>query len=1038
MASPRVFNIPASAPFLPTLIEGLLSGRLVEGFPPAREPLALAQATLYLPTRRACRLAQEVFLNVLDGAATILPRIVAIGDVDEDEIAFAEAASGDRAQDALALPPAIGGLERRLLLTQLIAKWAAMPEITVDGGTPLVANTPGAALALADDLARLIDDMTTREVDWDKLDGLVPDDLDQYWQLTLKFLKLVRTAWRQVLDERGVIEQAERRDRLIAAEAARLASAHDGPVIAAGSTGSMPSTARLLTAIARLPHGAVVLPGLDTDLDEETWSRIADAEDSLSGHPQFALAALLKRIGLSRGAVRQLGKPANHGRERLLSEALRPADTTERWQERLASGDFAVHADRAMDAVSIIEAATVEEEALAVAVALREAVEEPGQTAALITPDRGLARRVLAALDRWAVACDDSGGDPLAGTAAGVFARLAAETALTGADPVTLLALLRHPLLRLGEDAGAPAQAVSLLELAILRGPRPKPGSAGLAHALAAFRETRDQLHRSDPRRALSDADIDTAARLVAGLGRALAPLESLARPDAAVADFTARHRDTITALATDKRGACTAFAGLDGAALDAVFEELIETGAARSIALAPPDYPDFFRGVIAARVVRRPGAPGSRVRIYGPLEARLQVSDRVVLAGLVEGVWPPDARSDPWLSRPMRHALGLDLPERRIGLSAHDFVQALGAREAILSRAAKMEGAPTVASRFLQRLAAVAGAQRWQAARDRGNRYLEWARSLDVPASAPQPSRRPAPRPPRTARPLALAVTDIESWLRDPYSVYARHILRLVPLDPVDTPPGAADRGSVIHNVLGEFTRRFADALPDDPVGELRRIGRKHFAPLDDYPEARAFWWPRFLRIAEWFANFEAERRAALAAVKAEIRGEIEIPLGERIFRLSARADRIERRKDGTYVIVDYKTGQPPSEKQVRVGLSPQLTLEAAILKGGGFREIGGAGTSVSELLYVALRGGEPAGVEKPLAFADSDADREAHVALARLKELASRFEEETQPYRSLVLSMWRDRYGDYDHLARVKEWSATGGTDGEAGAGE
>ncbi len=371
---PRVFTIPASAPFLPTLIKALVSGKL--GLRIADDPLALAATTLYLPTRRACRLMRDAFLDVLKTDAAILPRIVALGDIDEDEIAFAEAATGELAADALALPPALGGLERRLLLTELVAKWANAPEVHGAGGSPLVAQTPAAACALADDLARLIDDMTTRGVSWDRLDDLVPDMFDRYWQLTLKFLQIAREAWPRVLAERDCIEPAKRRDALIKAEAARLARKTDGPVIAAGSTGSIPATAELIATIARLPHGAVVLPGLDTDLDEDSWRLIAGDEGRgiapAPGHPQFALQALLDRIGIVREAVVNLADAT--GRERLLSEALRPAAATELWQQRAADPAFGAHADAAMAKISVIEAANAEEESLAIAVALREAV----------------------------------------------------------------------------------------------------------------------------------------------------------------------------------------------------------------------------------------------------------------------------------------------------------------------------------------------------------------------------------------------------------------------------------------------------------------------------------------------------------------------------------------------------------------------------------------------------------------------------------------------------------------------------------------
>jgi ATP-dependent helicase/nuclease subunit B len=277
--------------------------------------------------------------------------------------------------------------------------------------------------------------------------------------------------------------------------------------------------------------------------------------------------------------------------------------------------------------------------------------------------------------------------------------------------------------------------------------------------------------------------------------------------------------------------------------------------------------------------------------------------------------------------------------------------------------------------------------------------------------------------------------VTAIEDWLRDPYTIYAKYILRPNPLDPVDMPLSAADRGSAIHDALGEFTQSFAATLPDDPAGALRGIGQKYFAPLMERPEARALWWPRFQRIAAWFSGWEIARRGNLTAIEAEIKGEIPIPLDNaRTFVLSARADRIERRRDGTFAILDYKTGQPPTGKQVRMGLSPQLTLEAAILREGGFANIP-AGVSVSGLVYVRLSGNNPPGEEKPLELKIKPGDTPqppdvaADYARQQLEILIRKFEDENEAYTSLNLSMWSNRYGRYDDLARIKEWSAAGG---------
>jgi ATP-dependent helicase/nuclease subunit B len=1016
---PRVFTIPASAPFLPTLIGALQRGDLVPGFPNSADPLALANATLFLPTRRACVLARDAFLDVLKTDAAVLPRIVPLGDIDEDELAFAEAASGEARLD---VPEELGGLERRMLLARLVLAWAEQLKPQA-GAPPLIVHSPAAALALADDLARLIDDMTTRQVAWERLDALVPDTLDRYWQLTLGFLKIAAEHWPKLLEAGGKIEPAARRDLLIEAERIRLAM-NAAPVIAAGSTGSMPATASLLATIAKLPHGAVVLPGLDTDLDEESWDLIGEIKDGgrvvqapSFGHPQLAMHGLLRRIGISRDEVVALGQSG--AREKLASEALRPPEATEHWAARL---DDTIR-DTALSRLTVIEAANAEDEALAIAVALREAVEQ-NKSAALVTPDRALARRVAAALMRWTIEVDDSGGDRLPDTEAGVFARLVAQAGLGRLEPVTLLALMKHARFRLGEPMGAHDRAIAALELAVLRGPRPRARTEGLAHALATFRATKEDLYGTDPRRTIRGGDLDAAQELVARLAVALAPLESTegAQPFSKIA---ALHAQTLDALSSHD-GKAAAFVNEDGLTLSEAFEDIAAQGGA--LRATPGDYVDLFETAISDRVCRRAGRPGARVRILGTIEARLIHVDRVVLGGLVEGVWPPEPPSDPWLSRPMRLELGLDLPERRIGLSAHDFAQLLGMPEVFLTRATKVRGAPTVASRFTQRLAAVSG-ESWKDALLRGEQYVTWMRDLDH-AETVKPVARPRPRPTLDARPKQLSVTEIEHWLRDPYTIYAKHILRLRPLDAVDTPPGARDRGTVIHGAIGDFTEKYAKALPADPLGALIALGEKHFAPLQDYPEARAFWWPRFLRIARWFIAWEAQRRANASALHAEVPGELKIAIDKWIFKLTTRADRIEELADGSFAILDYKTGATPTEPQVRTGLSPQLTLEGAILRQGGFKGV--APGSLSEFAYVSLRGREPPGEEKPIAFKEGTADFHADMALARLKGVVERFADVKTPYRSLVSPMWKARYGDYDHLARIAEWSA-GGEDEE-----
>jgi ATP-dependent helicase/nuclease subunit B len=1039
----RVFSVPLSVPLLRTVIAALVDGRLVEGFEARKDPLNLARATLYLPTRRAGRLAREIFLDELKTDAAILPRIVALGDIDEDELAFAEGAEQLSGIAPLDIPPRLGELERRLTLAHLVAAWAKSPV-----SAPLVVGGPASTLALAGDLARLMDDMVTRGVAWEALDRLVPDQFDKYWQHSLEFLRIARKAWPEHLKEIGRIEPAERRDRLIEAEAARLTAHHEGPVVAAGSTGSMPATAKFLDAVARLKQGAVVLPGLDTDLDEESWQTIGGERDAQgkfitqpsSNHPQFAMHALLDRFGIKRSDVEILGTP--RGREVLISETMRPSAATEQWHDRLAQPDVSAKIAGGMEKLAVVEAPSSEMEALAIAVAMREA-RHLGKSAALVTPDRALARRVMAALTRWNLEFNDSGGDALMDTPSGIFARLAAEAATKGLDPPALLALLKHPLFRLGGAYGAFKRAIETLELALLRGTRPQAGTAGLARDFNRFRaELRklrsheaSSLHAAEPRAKLRDDELDHAQALIAALQKALEPLEIMSGSKPFdFAELAERHRETLIALSSDQNGVVVVFEDAQGAALAAAFDDLLAEQKPSGLLVQPGDYPDVFQTAYGDRIVRRPESANAQLQIYGQLEARLTESDRVILGGLVEGVWPPAPRVDPWLSRPMRHELRLDLPERRIGLSAHDFAQLLGTDDVILTHAAKVGGAPAVASRFLHRLEAVAGEARWDEARSAGEKYVSFAAELDQPDDV-QPIEQPAPKPPVATRPLKLSVTAIEDWLRDPYTIYAKHILRLDPLDPVDMPLSAADRGSAIHDALGEFTQKFADALPPHPALVLRGIGEKYFAPLMERPEARALWWPRFQRIAAWFADWELARRDTIETIAAEIRGEIKIPLdNERIFTLSARADRIEQRRDGRFAILDYKTGQPPTGKQVRMGLSPQLTLEAAILREGGFENIH-AGSSVGELVYVRLSGNNPPGEQRTLELkirnndTPQPPDEAADYALEQLEALIRKFEIEETAYTSLNLSMWSNRYGAYDDLARIKEWSAAGG---------
>ena len=1023
-ARPNVLTIPASRPHLKSLAEAILDGRVIAGWPDKGAPLSLAAGTVLLPNRRACRAMHEAFLAVAGSAAMLLPRIAPIGDIDEDEWDFAD-------PDPLetlgieAIGPAMGALDRRLTLAGLVRAWAARVDRAVmklSPADPLVVSASTAdALALAADLMRLMDQVATERVPWSNLDRIVETGLDTFWSMTRSFLAIATEAWPAHLAANGLEEPAVRRDRLIAAETVRLA-ASPGPIVAAGSTGSILATRDLLKAIAHHPRGALVLPGLDQTLDAASWDAIGGADGPVAhGHPQFGLKRLIDHVGIARDAVVPLLPPDRHGRESLMSEVMRPAATTELWGESglRATADM-------LDGLTVIDAANERDEALAIALTLREIAEDPKASAAVVTPDRALARRVLAELARWNVTVDDSGGQPLAGSAVATVARLAAALAFDDPAPATLLALIGHPALDHDLDPPRRAAAIAAIELRALRGLRPSGGLAGYAARLAAAKPSASSVAADAPSRVGAQALADGRA-LLARVIAALAPLAALAeRSEAPLSDFAAAHAAALDALGL----AAEAGGGEEIAALLAK----ASGGTAEGFAIAPRDYGAAFDALIATETIRLPARPGARIRVLGLPEARLLEADTVILSGLVEGSWPGEAKLDPWLNRAMRGAFGIDPPERRIGLAAHDFCQLVGNRRVVMTRAAKSGGVPTVRSRWLQRFAAVIGTEAWQTLVGRGAAVLALAQRLDQPAAI-RPVGRPAPAPPLELRPARLSVTAIETWLRDPYAIYAQHVLKLRALAALDEAPGAAERGTVIHGVLAAYTREVEQgALVGDPVARLVGLGRAHFAPYWDDPSVRAVWWPRFLRIAAWFAAEDAARRADLQAVHAEIEGhaEWETPAGRR-FRLTTSADRIDIRKDGMAEIVDYKTGLPPSAAQVQSGLAPQLALEAAIMKAGGFQGIP-PDLPVGALVYARLGGRDPAGEFLPVRIAELSPDELVAETMARLKALVAAFENPRQGYLSWAIPQFvGGRSNDYAHLARVKEWLAASGEAGQ-----
>ncbi len=995
MSKASVFTISPERPFLDDLVEGLLAD---PRFGLGGEPAALASVRIFLPTRRACRSLGDAFVRANGGKPLLLPRITPLGDIDEDELAFQPDEAGP-VRDGVTLagvPLAIPALRRQLLLARLVTKAKAD------------AIAPDQALRLAAELARLLDQVHTEGLDFAALGDLVPQDFAKHWQITLKFLAIITEHWPQMLAEEGAIDPADRRNRLLKAQAkAWRERPPEAAVIAAGSTGSIPATAELLAVIAHLPRGAVVLPGLDLGASEDTWDALE------ASHPQFAMARLLERMSIGRAAVapwpalNPASGPSRAPRVRLINLALRPSATA--------------HAEanwpplkQALEGVARIVAPTPQEEARAIALILRETLEDPQRRGMLVTPDRAIARRVAGELQRWGIAADDSAGVPLAKTPPGTFLRLTARMLVEALAPVPLLAALKHPLAACGLTPSAFRWRVRRLERRILRGPRPAPGLAGLRAAI----EHADGDHAEGDH---AEGDVlirDTLARLDAAIRPFMELAEARQQPLSALFAAHLAAAETLAA-AKGEPGARRLWAGEAGEQALAFAAEVAE--AAHD---APPvrirAYPALLDELMAGRTVRPRYGRHPRLAILGPLEARLISADVAVLAGLNEGTWPARADASPWMSRPMMTAFGLPEPERRVGLAAHDFAQGFCAPEVYLTRAARVERTPTVPSRWLVRLENVVRGNMDDWLAD-GSRHLSWQALLDRPATV-RPVAPPSPCPAVAARPRALSVTQIETWMRDPYSIYARHVLNLRRLEPLDADPSAADYGQFVHHALEAFVRAHPGALPVDAEARLLALGRERLGAHEDRPSVLAFWWPRFERIARWFIEIERERRAGIAAMAGEVKGQATIDAPAGPFTLTARADRIDTLRAGGLVIIDYKTGAVPKKKEVEAGFAPQLPLEAAIASRGGFAGV--LPRPVVALEHWQLHGKLEGGERRPVKTADIGALAEE--AIAGVAALVARFDLPGTPYPSRPRASHAPKFSDYEHLARVKEWSA------------
>ena len=976
----NVCNIEAGRPFAKTLARYLLQQS-------KGEPEALARYRILLPTRRACRVLRDSFLSETGGSPLLLPRMTPIGDVEEEDLSLMTFGQDDTFMD---IPKAVAPLKRKLLLARLIM---AMPDY-VQGYDH--------ALALAEALCSFLDHIIIERLDVQDLHRIVSEDFAAHWQITLDFLKILSESWPKILEENDVIDVAHRRNILLQALADHWRiNPPSGPVIAAGSTGSIPATANLLSVITGLEEGMIVLPGLDTQMNAQSWEALNET------HPQFGLKQLLDRIGVEREVVCTLlphnDLNSNDVRTTLASEMMRPSETAPDWKllkDRVSTKEM-------LKNLQFFVCETQQEEAQLIAVLMRATLEEPGKTVALVTPDRTLARRVASVCKRWQIEVDDSAGQSFSESKVGKFLQLLLQAAHKDYDVISFLAFLKHSL------CGADQSVLSRLELSVLRQEHP-PGSFEMLQ-----KKTQD----------LQDND---ALNFVQHTLKGLQELHKIQKQSSSqkFSVFLKAHIEAAEFFASKNDGgvANVLWSGDEGSAASVFFTNLQEH--AHLIGdVSYSEYGHILKQLLGGLTIRDSYGLHPRVSILGQLEARLTEADFVILGGLNEGSWPPSLNHDPWMSRPMRSAFGLPAQERAIGMAAHDFAQGFCAGNVVMTRARRVEGTPTVPSRWLARLDTVLKACDLSLEELAYGPALSWARHLDMQTKMQQPYIRPEPKPPVNARPKAVSVTKVETWLQDPYAIYAYYTLCLRKIRPLAHQSDAALRGQVLHAILDDFITQNPITLPPQSEKILQQCARNALATYQMDEETLNFWWPRFERLNSWFLSQEKAWREQAKFAGAELTGEVELDVNGQSFRLYGRADRIDRMAGG-YALIDYKTGGTFTANAIKRGLLPQLPLEALILKKGRFaqEEQGEAlepGPS-AWLGYWKMTGGQKAG---EVIAVDADVEEIVQNAEHGLRVLVEVFQKEETPFLCVPDSANIPRFNDYEHLSRLKEWTALDG---------
>ena len=974
---PRVFAVPPGKDFAVEFVSGLRDR--FSGHPPE----AMAKALVFLNTRRV---RQGIRNEFADGSPGVLPKLRLVSDLATDP-GFPE------------IPAPVTPLRRRLELSQAVGK-------LLEGDERFGSRT--AVYDLADSLANLLDEMHAEGVDPEKIKQLNVSEHSEHWARSLEFIDIIEQHWGT---NARPDEQARQRQVVEKLVESWQSSPPEYPVIVAGSTGSRGGTQLLMQAAANLPQGAVIVPCFDFEMPSEAWDSM---EDSTTGedHPQYRLKCLMDNLNIRSGNVEPWrgGSGLGSARNRLVSLALRPAPVTDQWMsEGPALGNLA----EATEGLTLLEAPDPRQEAVAIALRLREAIEN-SEKAALVTPDRNLARQVNAALKRWGITPFDSSGEPLLHTVPGRLLNGVADMLGRPPDPIALIAILKHPLTFAEHNRNFHLKMTGLLEGAIRnREPGTNPSAAI------------DKLHgecRSKPENEWLD--------WLNGFLRLTLKLQS-----ASLAEFAKLHEELAEQLwcgSQRDHGRISKSNVAWREALAAFREMKLESGAAGTLNCS--DYAHLFKSIFARKLIWQEFSAHPLISIWDTIDARMQSPDVMIAGGLNNGTWPAQPAPDPWLNRDLRMQAGLLLPERITGLRAHDFQQVISAKQVILSRCVRNIDAPTVPSRWLSRLTGllsgleVGGNEALSAMKGRGEELLRRVQLMEQPKESLTPERRPEPKPPAEARPRKLSVTAIRTLITNPYEIYAKHVLGLRELNPLSGGGEPQQRGTVIHKILQLFITETGGDIEACTSDRLVEIAKRELNSSGFPQHARSFWQAQLSNIADEFLRLEGERRQRGDPWLQEGNGGYELPgMG---FTLTARADRIDR-NGNDYFLYDYKTGRIPTPTEI-AKYDKQIPLTAIMIEKGGFN--GADNGSVRTSAYVGV--GREA-LEKEVRRNDSQKDLFAE-DWDKLRQMIATYLEESTPFiaRRIITthhSSGRARGLDfgraYHHLARFGEWDDTAG---------